>query len=44
MMNGREKSDAAIVAMKPTNKAGQPRHGGDGRTWEQCFLDDLSLK
>ena len=24
MMNGREKSDSAIVAMKPTNKAGQP--------------------
>ena len=24
MMNGHEKSDPAIVAMKPTNKAGQP--------------------
>ena len=24
MMNGREKSDPAIVAVKPTNKAGQP--------------------
>ena len=24
MMHGREKSDSAIVAMKPTNKAGQP--------------------
>jgi len=24
MMNGREKSDPAIVAMKPTNKAGEP--------------------
>src|SRR5712675_1740468 len=24
MMNGPEKSDPAIVAMKPTNKAGQP--------------------
>jgi RNA-directed DNA polymerase len=24
MMNGREKSDSAIVAMKPTNKAGRP--------------------
>ncbi len=24
MMNGREKSDSAIVAMKPANKAGQP--------------------
>src|ERR1700704_1389644 len=24
MMNGAEKSDPAIVAMKPTNKAGQP--------------------
>src|SRR5207237_10389835 len=24
MMNGREKSDAAIVARKPANKAGQP--------------------
>ena len=24
MMHGREKSDPAIVAMKPTNKAGQP--------------------
>ena len=24
MMHGHEKSDPAIVAMKPTNKAGQP--------------------
>ena len=24
MMHGREKSDLAIVAVKPTNKAGQP--------------------
>ena len=24
MMHGREKSDSAIVAMKPANKAGQP--------------------
>ena len=24
MMHGREKSDSAIVAGKPTNKAGQP--------------------
>jgi RNA-directed DNA polymerase len=24
MMNGREKSDSAIVAMKPANKAGEP--------------------
>jgi RNA-directed DNA polymerase len=24
MMNGHEKSDSAIVAAKPTNKAGQP--------------------
>src|SRR3954454_12032832 len=24
MMNGRERSDSAIVAVKPTNKAGQP--------------------
>ena len=24
MMNGREKSDSAIVAMKPANKAGRP--------------------
>jgi hypothetical protein len=24
MMHGREKSDSVIVAMKPTNKAGQP--------------------
>src|SRR6202051_642337 len=24
MMNGHEKSDSAVVAMKPTNKAGQP--------------------
>lgn len=24
MMHGREKSDAVVVAMKPTNKAGQP--------------------
>ena len=25
MMHGREKSDSAIVARKPTNKAGRPR-------------------
>ena len=24
MMNGRERSDPAIVAVKPTNKTGQP--------------------
>lgn len=24
MMNGQEKSDSGIVAVKPTNKAGQP--------------------
>jgi RNA-directed DNA polymerase len=24
MMNGREKSDSAVVAMKPANKAGEP--------------------
>ena len=24
MMNGREKSDSVVVAMNPTNKAGQP--------------------
>src|SRR2546423_3793028 len=28
MMNGRGKSDSAIVAGKPTNKAGQPAAGG----------------
>jgi RNA-directed DNA polymerase len=39
MMNGREKSDSAIVAMKPANKAGQPatewveqRAGTEGNT------------
>ena len=39
MMNGPEKSDSAIVAMKPANKAGQPaaewvepRAGTEGNT------------
>ena len=39
MMNGLEKSDLAIVAMKPANKAGQPaaervepRAGTEGNT------------
>jgi hypothetical protein len=41
MMHGREKSDPAIVAVKPTNKAGQPaaelverRAGAEGNTGE----------
>ncbi len=42
MMNGREKSDLAIVASKPTNKAGQPaaepverRAGTEGNAIQQ---------
>src|SRR5215203_5925444 len=39
MMNGREKSDPAIVAVKPTNKAGQPagepRAGTEGTAGQQ---------
>src|SRR3954451_5736222 len=42
MMHGREKSDPAIVAMKPTNKAGQPgaelvepRAGTEGKAGQQ---------
>ena len=42
MMHGREKSDPAIVATKPTNKAGQPaaepverRAGAEGNTDQQ---------
>src|SRR5215203_4502522 len=42
MMNGRERSDPAIVAMKPTNKAGQPaaepgepRAGTEGNAGQQ---------
>ena len=42
MMNGRERSDPAIVAVKPTNKAGQPaaepgepRAGTKGNTGQQ---------
>src|SRR3954453_8030123 len=42
MMNGHEKSDPAIVAMKPTNKAGQPaaepgerRAGTEGNAGQQ---------
>ena|SRR5688572_4225693 len=41
-MNGREKSDPAIVARKPTNKAGRPaaepverRAGAEGNTGQQ---------
>jgi hypothetical protein len=42
MMNGREKSDPAIVARKPTNKAGRPaaepverRAGAEGNAGQQ---------
>ncbi len=42
MMNGREKSDPAVVAMKPANKAGQPaaeqgepRAGAEGNAGQQ---------
>ena len=42
MMHGREKSDPAIVAVKPTNKAGQPgaelvepRAGTEGKAGQQ---------
>src|SRR6202158_3803153 len=42
MMHGREKSDSAIVAVKPTNKAGQPaaelvepRAGTEGKVRQQ---------
>ena len=42
MMHGREKSDPAIVARKPTNKAGQPaaepvepRAGAEGNAGQQ---------
>ena len=42
MMHGREKSDTAIVAVKPTNKAGQPaaepverRAGAEGNASQQ---------
>lgn len=31
MMNGQEKSDSGIVAVKPTNKAGQPAADVNGR-------------
>ena len=34
MMNGREKSDSAIVATKPTNKAGRPGAGSMERRVE----------
>src|SRR3954466_14174131 len=42
MMNGREKSDSVVVAMNPTNKAGQPaaepgerRAGTEGNAGQQ---------
>ena len=42
MMHGREKSDSAIVAVKPTNKAGrpaaelvEPRAGAEGNADQQ---------
>ena len=42
MMHGREKSDSAIVAVKPTNKAGrpaaepvEPRAGAEGNASQQ---------
>ena len=45
MMNGREKSDPAIVAVKPTNKAEQPaaepvepRAGTEGNADQQSTL------
>ena len=44
MMHGREKSDPAIVAVKPTNKAGQPaaepvepRAGAEGNASQQSM-------
>ena len=49
MMNGRERSDPAIVAVKPTNKAGQPaaepgerRAGTEGNAGQQstCRAQD----
>src|SRR3954470_8551073 len=49
MMNGREKSDSVVVAMNPTNKAGQPaaepgerRAGTEGNTGQQstCRAQD----
>ena len=40
MMNGHEKSDSVIVAVKPTNKAersaaesAEPRAGAEGNLW-----------
>ncbi len=43
MMHGREKSDLAIVAMKPANKAAsaaaewvEPRAGTKGNTGQSC--------
>jgi len=48
-MNGREKSDPAIVAMKPTNKAGQPaaepverRAGAEGNADQHSTLRSQS--
>lgn len=42
MMHGREKSDPAVVAMKPTNKSGQPaaepREGTEGNTGRRNTL------
>ena len=47
MMHGREKSDSAIVAMKPTNKAGrpaaepvEPRAGTKGNASQQQHAPD----
>lgn len=49
MMHGREKSDPAIVATKPTNKAGQPvaepverRTGAEGNAGQQSTLRSQS--
>jgi group II intron reverse transcriptase/maturase len=49
MMNGHEKSDLAIVAMKPTNKAGrpaaepvEPRAGAEGTAGQQSTLRSQS--
>ena len=40
MMNGREKSDPAIVAVKPTNKAGQRDQDVGGDLRQQCVGAD----
>jgi hypothetical protein len=43
MMYDREKSDLAIVAVKPTNKAGQPAAELEGAAWQRLGVSSAHV-